>query len=95
MTWRVIYHPAVADDLDKLGRTEARAILKVISERIQHGEPDKTGKPLAGQLSGCRRLRTGNTRIVYKVNAEVIEVLIVAVGMRRNDEVYTTAEKRI
>ncbi len=94
MTWRVIYHPAVAGDLDKLGRAEARIILKVISERIQQGEPDKIGKPLTGDLAGCRRLRTGNTRIVYKVYADVVEVLIVAVGQRRNDEVYVAAVKR-
>lgn len=95
MTWRVIYHPEVEQDLRALGRAEARAALKAISERIQNGEPGKSGKSLSGQLSGCRRLRTGNTRIVYRVNAGQIEVLIVAVGMRRNDEVYEAAGKRV
>ncbi len=95
MTWRVIYHPDVAGDLDALGRTEACAVLKTITERIQDGEPDKIGKRLSGQLAGCRRIRTGSTRIVYRINAQIIEVLIVAIGMRRNDEVYATAEKRV
>jgi len=95
MTWQVIYHPEVAGDLQALGRTEARAILKVITDRIQNGEPDKSGKVLSGKLSGCRRIRTGNTRIFYKIDAGIVQVMVIAVGMRRNDEVYTTATKRV
>ena len=95
MTWRVIYHHEVADDLEELGRFEARAVLKTIEQRIRDGEPDKTGKPLCGELAGCSRIRTGDVRIVYRVNADIVEVLIVAVGPRRNDEVYRTARKRL
>ena len=94
MTWRIIYHHEVAEDLEDLGRYQARAVLKAIETRIRDGEPEKTGKPLSGELSGCRRIRTGDVRVVYCVHAEVIEVLIVAVGPRRIDEVYKTALKR-
>ena len=95
MNWRVIYHHEVANDLSELGRFQARAVLKVIESRIRDGEPDKTGKPLAGELSGFSRIRTGDVRIVYRVQAEIVEVLIVSVGPRRNDEVYSTALRRI
>lgn len=95
MTWRVIYHHEVAGDLEELGRYQARAVLKAIETRIRDGEPEKTGKPLSGELAGCRRVRSGDVRIVYCVHAEVIEILIVAVGPRRNDEVYKSALKRV
>ena len=95
MAWTVNYHPDVEQDLLRLGRAEARIILKVIEERIAQGEPDKIGKPLAGELSGCRRIRTGQTRIVYRVEGEQIEVLIIAVGMRRDNEIYDTASGRV
>jgi len=95
MTWRVIYHHEVADDLEALGRYAARAVLKAIEERIRDGEPDQSGKPLAGELAGCRRIRSGDVRIVYRVDAGIVEVLIIAVGPRRNDEVYRTARKRV
>ncbi|MDR1423636.1 MAG: type II toxin-antitoxin system RelE/ParE family toxin [Azoarcus sp.] len=95
MTWRVIYHHAVVDDLQALGDAEARIILNVITKRIQNGAPDKLGKPLAGRLAGCRRIRTGSVRIVYRVNAAAIEVLIIAAGRRRDAEVYTAATRRI
>ncbi len=95
MTWQVIYHCDVVADLATLGHAEARAVLKVIRRRIVHGELDKIGKPLTQLLSGCRRIRTGSTRIVYRVNAQAIAVLVIAVGPRRNAEVYASAEKRI
>lgn len=95
MSWRVIYHHEVAEDLEELGKYQARAVLKAIESRIRDGEPEKTGKPLSGELAGCRRIRTGDVRIVYRVHAEIIEVLIVAVGPRRKDEVYKTALKRV
>jgi mRNA interferase RelE/StbE len=94
VVWNVFYHPDVQDDFRLLGRTEARTIQRVIDERLARGEPEKSGKPLSGDLSGCRRLRTGQTRIVYRVDGKRIEVLVIAVGQRRDDEVYEKAEKR-
>lgn len=95
MSWRVLYHHEVAEDLRALGRCQAKTVLNVIESRIRDGEPEKSGKPLSGELSGCRRIRTGDVRIVYRVDAGIVEVLIVAVGPRRNDEVYKTAVKRV
>jgi mRNA interferase RelE/StbE len=94
MAWTVFYHPEVQDDYRKLGRVEARNIQAVIDARLVNGEPDKSGKPLHGALVGFRRMRTGDTRIVYRVNKGKIEILIIAVGMRRDDEVYEKAGKR-
>jgi len=82
MVWGVICHPEVQKDLDLLGAVAANRILDVIEERIINGEPDKSGKPLRASLAGCRRIRTGDTRIVYRVDGKAIQVLIVAVGAR-------------
>lgn len=95
MLWTVLYHPEVQDDFRRLGRVEARAIQAVIVQRLVNGEPDKAGKPLHGALAGYRRLRTGHTRIVYRVDKGRIEILIIAVGMRRDGEVYEKAGKRV
>lgn len=94
MGWTIVYHPNVRDDFRRLGRVEARNIQSVIDTRLVHGEPEKVGKPLHGALAGYRRLRTGALRIVYRVEKQRIEVLIIAVGMRRDEEVYHKAEKR-
>lgn len=95
MVWSVTYHPDVTDDLDSLGAAEARRILDVIDERIIHGSPDKTGQPLSGNLAGCRRIRTGSYRIIYKVDGIQIEVLILGVGPRRDKKAYKSAGKRV
>lgn len=92
--WKVIYHHEVEVDFKVLGYAEARRILKAIDERLLNGEPDKVGKPLSGDLSGCRRLRVGNTRIVYKVNKKKIEIFIIAAGMRKDEVVYKIAKRR-
>lgn len=94
MAWSVIYHPEVVEDLTLLGSAEARRALKTIEERILQGEPDKAGKPLRGILAGCRHIRTGNIRIVYRVDGKRVEVLIIAIGARRDDEVYQAASYR-
>jgi mRNA interferase RelE/StbE len=94
VSWKVIYQPEVTSDLESLGRAEAARVMRVIDERIRQGEPDKIGKPLHGSLPGYRRLRTGYLRIVYGVNIDLIEVLVVAVGMRRELQVYSKAQRR-
>lgn len=95
MVWKVTLHRDVQTDLRELGRVEARNLMAVISDRIVNGEPDKSGKPLHGALAGYRRLRTGATRIVYRVEKKKIEILIIAVGRRRDDEVYDKANSRV
>jgi mRNA interferase RelE/StbE len=92
--WNVIYHQEVESDLEILGYGEVRRILKAIDERIVNGEPDKAGKPLSGDLAGCRRMRVGNTRIVYQIKQKKIEVFIIAVGNRKDELVYKMAKKR-
>lgn len=95
MTWQVSYHPSVRKDFKALGRAEAQRILSVIDSKIIHGQPDKLGKPLRGSLAGCRRFRVGNTRIVYRLNATTITVLIIAVGHRKDAQAYRASEQRV
>lgn len=94
MNWSVRFHPEVEQDLRQLGSAEAKRVLKVIRERIAEGEPDKIGKALRGALAGYRRVRTGDVRIVYRINGSEI-VLILCVGARRDDEVYEAATRRV
>lgn len=94
MKWSVRFHPDVEQDLKQLGKAEAQRVLVVIRERIAEGEPDKIGKPLRGALAGYRRVRTGDIRIVYRIDGTEI-VLVLCVGARRDDAVYISATRRI
>ena len=49
---------------------------------------------MAGRLAGYRRIRTGSTRTVRRVDAERVEVLIVVVGQRRDRTVCQGERER-
>lgn len=93
--WSVQYHPDVEGDLHSLGNAMARRVLKAINEKIIKGEPDKTGKTLSHELAGCKRIRVGDVRIVYKIIKNQIEVLVIAIGPRKDDTIYKTARRRV
>ena len=95
MTWTVLYHPLLRQDLLRMGQVNARTVVRAIDARLVHGEPDKAGKALAGQLAGCRRIRVGQMRIVYRLDEGRIEVLVVAAGLRRDGEIYESASRRV
>jgi mRNA interferase RelE/StbE len=59
-------------------------------------DPHLRGHPLSGNLSGLRSLVVGKKkiRIVYKVVDKRVLVYIIAIGYRRNDEVYLRAAAR-
>ncbi len=61
-------------------------------------EPEKQGKPLLGELAGLRSLRAVGQRyrVLYRVERNRVIVLIVAVGIRKEEsreDVYALAKK--
>lgn len=92
--WTVRFHSLIDTRLQLFGTAEAEGVLKVIRECIAEGEPDKIGKAMRGPLAGYRRIRTGDVRIVYRINGTEI-ILGVYVGARRDDEVYDAAVRRV
>jgi len=78
----------MADEHKILKRGQQRAMLKALEQA-----PDKQ-KPLTGELKGYHRWRTGALRVVYKIYPTRREVEIIAIGKRRDDEIYIIARKR-
>ncbi len=95
MAWTVIVHPEAENDLRNLGKRDSGIIVGVMEQRIANGEPDKISKPLSGELTGFRRMRSGQARIVYRVDSEKIEVFGIAAGLRRDDKIFKIAVKRL
>jgi len=71
----------------------ARRILRSIDSKLTH-EPLKFGAPLSGNLANFRKLRVGDCRVVYQVQEKKIIVYVLAVGARRDKEIYKTALNR-
>lgn len=63
-------------------------------------DPEKQGKALLSSLSGYRSVRAVGQRyrIIYAINEDVITVLVVALGIRKekdNKDIYQLARKLI
>lgn len=63
------------------------AIIKRI-DQLNH-EPEKQGKPLQDDLKGFRSVRAVGQRyrIIYKVQAEQVLVVVVAIGIRKDGDI--------
>jgi mRNA interferase RelE/StbE len=86
-TWRVEFGADAARELRKLGPEPQRLILTYLRTRIATAEdPRRFGRPLTADLKGLWRYRVGDYRIVAKIEADRLVVLVVTVGHRR--EVY-------
>ena len=90
MSWTASYTKSAAKAIRKLDpgtRARVKAAVELLVE-----EPTR-GKPLQLSLRGLRSWRTGDWRIVYRVRETEIEILVVAVGHRR--EVYARLRDRL
>jgi len=93
MTWRILYHHLVEEDLESVGPSAARRIVKAIDAKLTRSPMD-FGMPLSGNLANFRKLRIGDYRVVYQVREKTIIVYVLAVGPRRDKEIYRAALKR-
>lgn len=76
---------AVLEDLKKIPKPIQQKLKKVIDTRLKV-DPVGYGKPLRYSLSGHRRLRVGDYRVVYRIEQSKSNVLILAIKHRK--EVY-------
>lgn len=73
----------VDEDIKALPKNAKRQIQKAIEERLVV-DPIGFGKPLRYSLKGHRRLRVGDYRIVYRIEVENNNVLIIAIKHRKD-----------
>ena len=75
-----------ADFISKLDSKSQQQVLEKIE--VLKEEPLKVGKPLKGNLQAYRSIRSVGQRyrIIYQVKEAEIEVVVVAVGIRRDGD---------
>lgn len=87
MVWTVDYTDTAKGQLKKLDRQIARRIVEFMDERIVGREsPRDSGKALTGPLGDFWRYRVGDCRVICDIQDDVLRVLVVQVGNRR--EIY-------
>ena len=97
VVYRVRLTPTAKEMLEAIGD---RRVQEKIRDRIDAlaREPEKQGKPLIGELAGYRSLRAVGQRyrIIYRVRRSDVEVLVLALGMRKEGDrrdIYALARK--
>lgn len=85
MAWRIEYTQTAADQLRKLDRQVARRILDTMDRKIAPLENARQlGKPLSGPMGQLWRYRVGDCRVICDLQDEVLTVLVVRVGHRKD-----------
>ena len=84
MTYRVEVAAAAARQLRQLDRSAQRRVQAAIELLADEPRPSGAKKLVGG--NGEWRVRTGDYRIVYEIHDNVLVVLVIAVGHRR--EIY-------
>ena len=90
MAWTIRFTASAAKAVRRLDPEIQRRVRLAVTTLRE--EPER-GTPLQLTLKGLRSWRTGDFRIVYRLEMGRIEVLVIAVGHRR--DVYTRLRDRL
>ena len=92
-TWTVRYAEKILeDDLDDVGHAAFQMARKAIDKKLKVA-PDQYGESLHDPLHPFRKLKASHIRIVYRVNPDAAEVLVLMVGDRR--DIWDTEQTEI
>jgi mRNA interferase RelE/StbE len=84
MSYQITYlDRVVSEDIPALPKTIRDRIKKAIENRLTV-DPVGLGKPLRYSFIGHRRIRVGDYRIVYRLDAEKLIVTIVMIKHRKD-----------
>ena len=87
MTWRIEYLRSVRKAVEKLDPAERRRIRTFLERRVAtRDDPRDLAKPVKGEVEALWRFRVGDYRIISEIRDDVLVVLVIRVGHRR--EVY-------
>lgn len=82
------------EDFRKIGRADQQRLIRTIRKKLTIS-PAQFGNPLAGDLKGFWKLKVAEFRVVYQIREDHVEVYVISIGYRRNEEAYLTAAKRL
>lgn len=89
--FKIVYHRLVVrDDISKLSSKWKEKVRHAIDERLTT-HPDLYGKPLRRSLSGYRKFRVGDYRIIFKIEKNTVKILVI----QHRSVVYAEVDKRI
>lgn len=93
--WRIKVHRLVVhEDFKKINKKDKSIILKTIYKKLSTS-PQEYGSPLRYEVKGYWKLKISDYRVIYKIEKKEVKILVLKVGMRRDEEVYKEMLKRL
>ena len=83
MTYQIRIKPSAVREIRRLPKAE-RARLKDAIYALADNPIPQNSKALKGRFSGYRRIRVGNYRAIYRIEANVLLLLVLRVRHRRD-----------
>jgi mRNA interferase RelE/StbE len=85
--YRIVIQPAALQMLERIGDKRIQGKILERIEQLQT-EPEKRGKPLTEELRGYWSLRAVGQRyrIIYRIENNRVEVIVVAIGLRKEGD---------
>lgn len=85
MAWRIELTDTAERALKKLDPDSRRRIIGFLKERVAtSANPREQGKALQGELRSYWRYRVGSYRVICRIEDEVMRVLVVRIGHRKD-----------
>lgn len=84
MAWTIEYTATALKDLQRLDRGQARRLHGFLTHRIAASDdPRRLGRRLSGPLGEFWRYRVGSYRVIVEIEDDVLRVLVIRIGHRR------------
>ena len=95
MIWKVELTDEAKAELGSLDNSVQKSVAAGLIKLNE--SPHLRGHSLTGNLSGYRALAVGKKkiRIIYRIEHDQVLVVVIAIGRRRNSEVYDAAGERV
>lgn len=93
MTYNLAFNQSALKEWKKLGRTVQEQFKKKLRERLEN--PRVPASQLHGRKDQYKiKLRGAGYRLVFRVDDEIVTVIVIGVGKRENDDVYNATRLR-
>ena len=83
MTYEVVWHERIADDLGSIPKRNAIRIIERVRTKLS-ADPAGAGKPLKGRFQGLFSFRIGRFRVIYVVDHAEKRVRVLNVKDRKD-----------
>lgn len=83
--WSVQWDDRAVKELRKLDKAAQKVILRYLKNHIaSEDDPRRFGKALLGDKKGFWRYRVGDYRLICSIEDNILNVLVLAVGHRKD-----------